>query len=160
MTAASAFDVTRRVSDYLRPEYDAVVDQIRTAKVVYIDETGEKVDGKRHWLWVFTTKTHTLFVISGSRGKKVLLEVLGKDFKGHIVCDGLKSYSNFSDRLQRCWAHLLREAEWLFEHCEEARPLYLALKRLYADLKACLVGDPPASLRKKLKAAAKRRLRY
>jgi hypothetical protein len=50
MTAASAFDVTRRVSDYLRPEYDAIVDQIRTAKVVYIDETCEKVDGKKHAL--------------------------------------------------------------------------------------------------------------
>ena len=45
--------------------------------------------------------------------------------------------------LQRCWAHLLREAEWLAEHCEEAKSLYLALKRLYADLAACLVGDPP-----------------
>jgi transposase len=160
MTAASAFDVTRRVSDYLRPEYDAVVDQIRTAKVVYIDETGEKVDGKRHWLWVFTTKTHTLFVISGSRGKKVLLEVLGKDFKGYVGCDGWKSYSNFTGRLQRCWAHLLREAEWLAQHCEEAKSLYLALKRLYADLMASLVGDPPFSKRKKLKASAKRRLRY
>jgi hypothetical protein len=159
MTAASAFDVTRRVSDYLRPEYDAVVDQIRTAKVVYIDATGEKVDGKRHWLWVFTTKTHTLFVISGSRGKKVLLEVLGKDFKGYVGCDGWKSYSNFTGRLQRCWAHLLREAEWLAQHCEEAKSLYLALKRLYADLMASL-GDPPFSKRKKLKASAKRRLRY
>ncbi len=96
----------------------------------------------------------------GLRGKKVLAEVLGKDFKGRIVCDGLKSYSNFSGRLQRCWAHLLREAEWLFEHCEEARPLYLALKGLFGDLKACLAGDPPACLRRKLKAAAKRRLRY
>ncbi len=38
--------------------------------------------------------------------------------------------------------------------------MYLALKRLYAELVACLVGDPPVFLRKKLKAAAKRRLRY
>lgn len=160
MTAASAFDVTRRVSEYLRPEYDAIVEQIRTAKVVYVDETGEKVDGKKHWLWVFTTKTHTLFVISKSRGKKVLEEVLGKDFEGHIGCDGWKSYSNFTDRIQRCWAHLLREAEWLAEHCEEAKRLYLALKRLYAELIASLVGDPPLSQRNKLKASAKRCLRY
>jgi hypothetical protein len=117
MTAASAYDVTRRVSDYLSPEYDAVLGRIRMAKVLYIDETGEKVDGKRRWLWVFVSESETFFVLRKSRGKKVLAEVLGKDFKGRIVCDGLKSYSNFSDRLQRCWAHLLREAEWLFEHC-------------------------------------------
>jgi transposase len=160
MTAASAFDVTRRVCDYLAPEYDVILGRIRMAKVLYVDETGEKVDGKRYWLWVFVSESETFFVLRKSRGKKVLAEVLGKNFRGHIVCDGLKSYSNFSGRLQRCWAHLLREAEWLFEHCEEARSLYVALKRLYADLKVCLVGDPPASLRKKLKAAAKRRLRY
>lgn len=90
----------------------------------------------------------------------MLWEVLGKDFEGYVGCDGWKVYSNFTDRLQRCWAHLLREAEWLAQHCKEAKRLYLALKRLYADLTACLVGDPPLSLRKKLKAVAKRRLRY
>lgn len=160
MTAASAFEVTRRVCEYLRPEYDTVVEQIRASKIVYVDETGEKVDGKRHWLWVFTTKTHTLFVISKSRGKNVLEQVLGKDFDGHVGCDGWKSYSNFTDRLQRCWAHLLREAEWLSEHYKEAKSLYLALKRLYAELIACLASDPPPLKRKMLKATAKRRLRY
>jgi hypothetical protein len=57
-------------------------------------------------------------------------------------------------------AHLLREAEWLAGHCEEAKPLYLALKRLYVDLVACLVGDPPVLVRKKVKARAMGRLRY
>jgi transposase len=160
MTAASAFEVTRRVSECLRPQYDAILEEIRHSRIVYIDETGEKVDGKKHWLWVFTTETQTLFVISKSRGKNVLDQVLGKDFQGYVGCDGWKAYSNFTDKLQRCWAHLLREAEWLAEHCLEAKPLYLALKRLYADLIACLVGDPPASLRKKIKAMAKRRLKY
>jgi transposase len=101
-----------------------------------------------------------LFVISKSRGKNVLEQVLGKDFLGHVGCDGWKSYFDFTENLQRCWAHLLREAEWLSEHCKEAKPLYLALKRLHADLIACLAGDPPASLRKKVKAVAKRRLKY
>ena len=160
MTAASAYDVTRRVCDYLSPEYAAILGRIRMAKVLYIDETGEKVDGKRHWLWVFVSEGETFFVLRRSRGKKVLAEVLGKDFKGHIICDGLRSYSNFSGRLQRCWAHLLREAEWLSEHCAEGKALYLALKGLFGDLKASLLGDPPLCVRRKLKVAAKRRLRY
>ena len=160
MTPASAFDITRRVSEYLRPEYEAILERVRRAKIVNVDETSEKVDGVNHWLWVFTTGTDTFFAIRKSRGKKVLDEVLGKDFEGYLGCDGWKSYSNFTGRLQRCWAHLLREAEWLAEHCVEAKPLYLALKRLYADLVAGLVGDPPPSQRQKLRAAAKRRLRY
>ena len=160
MTAASALEITRRVSEYLRPEYEAILERVRHARIVNVDETGEKVDGVNHWLWVFTTETETFFVIRKSRGKKVLDEVLGKDFEGYLGCDGWKSYSNFSGRLQRCWAHLLREAEWLAEHCEEAKSLYLALKRLYVELVACLVGDPPLSKRKKIRLAAKRRLRY
>jgi transposase len=160
MTPASAFDITRRVSEYLRPEYEASRERIRHAKVVNVDETSEKVDGKNHWLWVFTTENDTFFAIRKSRGKKVLDDVLGKDFEGYLGCDGWKSYSNFTYKLQRCWAHLLREAEWLAEHCLEAKPLYLALKRLYADLVDCLVGDPPLWQRKKLVVAAKRRLRY
>ena len=160
MTPASAFDITRRVSEYLRPEYEAILERVRHAKIVNVDETSEKVDGKNHWLWVFTTETDTLFAIRKSRGKKVLDEVLGKDFEGYLGCDGWKSYSNFTERLQRCWAHLLREGEWLAEHCEEAKPLYLALKRLFADLADSLLGDPPLAKRRKLQAAAKRRLRY
>jgi len=160
MTAASAFDITRRVSKYLRPEYEAIMERVRCARIVNVDETSEKVDGVNHWLWVFTTQTDTFFAIRKSRGKKVLDEVLGKDFKGYLGCDGWKSYSNFSGRLQRCWAHLLREAEWLSEHCLEAKPLFLGLKHLYGNLVACLVGDPPLLKRKKLQAAAKRRLRY
>jgi hypothetical protein len=57
-------------------------------------------------------------------------------------------------------AHLLGGAQWLAQHCGEAKLLYLALKRLYGDLVACLVGDAPLSKRKKLQAAAKGRLRY
>lgn len=63
-------------------------EKIRRSKVVYADETGEKVDGKKHWLWRFTTETETLAVIRKSRRKKVLEETSRKDFDGVIVCDG------------------------------------------------------------------------
>ena len=160
MTPASALDITRRVSQDLRPQYEAIMSRVRHASIVNVDETSEKVDGVNYWLWVFTTQTDTFFAIRKSRGKKVLDEVLGRDFEGYLGCDGWKSYSNFTGKLQRCWAHLMREAEWLAEHCEEAKPLYQALRRLFAYLITRLVGDPPVLVRKKLQAAAKRRLKY
>jgi transposase len=160
MTAATAFDITRRVSHYLRPQYDTVLADVRSARIVNIDETSVKVDGKKYWLWVFVASNNTLFVIRKSRGKNVLDEILGKNFEGHMGCDGWKSYSNFTNRLQRCWAHLLREAEWLSERCEEGKRLYLALKRLFVDLTGSLVGDPPLSVRRRLKVKGERRLRY
>jgi len=146
VTPATVLDVTRRVCGWLRPEYTRVLHRIRSAPVVYVDETGAKVDGARHWTWIFTTRSDTLVAIRKSRGKKVLREVLGKDFKGVIVCDGWKSYPSFTDRIQRCWAHLLREAQCLAEHVDEAKPLAEALHRLYDGLRCWAVDKPPPEM--------------
>ena len=103
VSPATVLDITRRVAHWLRPEYDRVNHRIRSAGVVYVDETGLKVDGVGHWIWSFTAGTDTLVAVRRSRGKKVLEEVLGKGFEGAIVCDGWRSYPNFTDRIQRCW---------------------------------------------------------
>ena len=143
VTPATVLDVTRRVAWWLRPEYTRILQRIRSAPVVYVDETGVRVDGRRYWIWVFTTETDVLIVIRKSRGKKVLEEVLGMDFDGVIVCDGWSSYPGFTDLIQRCWAHLLREADCLAEHVEEAKPLAEALHRLYDRVKVWAVDKPP-----------------
>jgi len=138
ITPATVLDITRRVADWLRPEYEKVLQRIRSAEVVYTDETGIKVDGRQHWTWGFVTDHETLIAVRRSRGKKVLTEILGEDFKGTLVCDGWKSYPNFTNRIQRCWAHLLREATYLAERIDEAKPLSEALHEVYSRLK-----DPP-----------------
>ena len=160
MSPATVFDITKRVSQWLTPKYHALMAQVRSSPVVNVDETCIKVDGVKFWLWTFVTKNVTLYVIRKNRGKRVLEEVLGADFLGYLGCDGWRSYSNFSGRLQRCWAHLLREAEWLSEHCSEGRRLYVGLKGLFDDLTGALVGDPPLEMRKHLVRLGKRRLRY
>ena len=79
-------------------------------------------------IWTFTTPFETFYVIRKSRGMKVLTEVLTRKFKGIIVCDGWKSYMKFTKRLQRCWAHLLRETKDLAENVLEAVPLHVRRK--------------------------------
>jgi len=143
ITPATVLDITRRVADWLRPEYERILQRIRTAEVVYTDETGIKVDGGQYWIWAFTTDNETLIAVRKSRGKKVLTEVLGDGFKGIIVCDGWKSYPNFTSRIQRCWAHLLREATYLAERVDEAKPLSEALHQLYSRLTTKLGDRPP-----------------
>ncbi len=155
---ATVLDITNRVAGWLRPEYLSVRDRIRASPVVYVDETGEKVDGARHWLWCFTTDVDTLAVIRRSRGKRVLEETLGKGWGGVIVCDGWRSYPNYSGRIQRCWAHLLREADCLAEHVDEAGPLRRALHRLHRDLGEALLEDPPPGERARIAGWARRRL--
>ena len=160
MTPATVLDITNRVSQTLRPNYYALIAEIRNSPIVNVDETSIKIDGKNWWLWTFVTPTVTLYVIEPSRGKKVLEQVLGADFSGFIGCDGLRSYSNFSDRLQRCWAHLLREAKWLSERYSEAVGLYVGLRSLFLDLRAGVVGGPSLEVRRHLVLLSRRRLRY
>jgi len=143
ISPATIFDLTRRAADAVQSEYDAILNRIRNAPVLYIDETSIDVQGRNHWIWVFTTPAETFIVIRKSRGMKVLLEILTRKFKGTIVCDGWKSYSGFTNRIQRCWAHLLRESKDLAEKVPEALPLHEALRIIYDRLTDALKNDPP-----------------
>jgi transposase len=161
VTPATVLDMTRRVADWLKPEYEAIRERIRRSRVVYTDETGEKVDGENYWLWCFTTDTDTLTAIRRSRGKKVLREILGEDFRGILVCDGWRSYSNYTSRIQRCWAHLLREAKCLAEQIDEAKPLSEALQTLYSRFKDPPEDNPsPDEVRLLVKAAKRTMMRW
>ena len=147
ISPATIFDFTRRAAEAVQSEYDAILDKIRGASILYVDETGIHVQGEKYWIWTFTTPSETFFVIRKSRGTKVLIEVLTRRFKGIIVCDGWKSYVSFTTRLQRCWAHLLRESKDLSEKFEEAIPLHKTLKELYESLTEALENDPPPEVR-------------
>ncbi len=155
VTPSTVLEILRRAAMWLRPEYERILQRIRTADVVYTDETGFKVDGRQYWIWAFTTMAETLFAIRKSRGKKVLKEILGEDFKGVIVCDGWRSYPNFTSRIQRDWAHLLREAKYLAERIDEAKPLSEALHQLYSRLKDPPEDRPPPEEMRRLVEEAK-----
>ncbi len=48
------------------------------------------------------------------------------------VCDGWESYVKIAKFIQRCWAHILREAKWYAERYEgQSRLLYGALCEIY-----------------------------
>jgi hypothetical protein len=105
----------------LRPAYDEVKESV----VVYVDETAFPVDGDRNWVWTFVTDDEVLYKFDESRGSKVLEAVLGEEFAedATLSCDGWLAYPTYHTNLQRCWAHLLREAEFLAERYREAEPV-------------------------------------
>ena len=159
ISPATILDLTRRAADAVQSEYDAILSKIRGAPILYVDETSIHVQGERHWIWTFSTPSESFFVIRKSRGMKVLTEVLTRRFKGIIVCDGWKSYAIFTNRIQRCWAHLLRESKDIAAKFEEAIPLHNALKELYEILTNALESDPPPEVRKYLCHLAREALR-
>ena len=165
ITPATVLDLHRRVSEWLRPEYDKVLAAIRASKVVYMDQTGIGVDGANYWIWDFVSDSETLFAIRETKGKRVLEEILGKDWNGTMVCDGLRSHHSFAKenpgvKIQRDWAHLLKDARELGEKYVEAKALERGLHGIFDRLKKALEKEPPPEERKRLARNAKRAMRY
>ena len=151
MTNVSVMNITSRAARRLNVPYKSLTTRIRKADIAYVDETSFKVDGVQYWLWTFVTESETLFVIRRSRNRKVIQEILGPQFKGIICCDGWQEYSRYSSRLQRCWAHLLREGKALAEEYTTFQGFYTALKELFDKITKIRARPPPTSKRRKLK---------
>jgi len=150
ISPGSLFDFTRRVSTSLQPEYALILQRIRDSPWLHIDETGIHVNGEKYWIWLFVTPSDEFVIIRKSRGKKVLVEVLTRKYNGIIICDGWKPYLNFTDKIQRCWAHLLRETKFAAEKIDEARLLNRGMNRLFHRLTELIDEDPPPQIRKKI----------
>ena len=109
MSAATVVNILVAIGmDLIEPK-QKILDAIRRSNLLHVDESTVKLSGKTMWIWLFhDPKTGlSLYVIRPSRGRNVLEEILGKDWKGWIVCDGWYAYKIY--RIQRCWAHLLNE---------------------------------------------------
>jgi hypothetical protein len=82
-----------------------------------VDETGHKENGDKFWTWVFKADLYVLFKIDKSRGSKVLIDVLGKEFNGVLGCDYFSAYrkymKDFNVSIQFCIAHLIRDIRFL-----------------------------------------------
>lgn len=103
-----------RLAERGKPTYDALVGIARQSPVVHSDETGWKVDTKSAWLWVFATPAVTIYAVRFSRGHGVVLEMLGADFAGTLVSDGLPAldplHKRHGFRRAQCLGHPLRRA--------------------------------------------------
>ncbi len=143
LTHPTVLDITRRVSDKLRIKYKQLIYSIRKSRCVYMDQTEIKVEGAVYQLWVFVTAKCTLFIIRKADYMGVMEEVLGKNYDGIIIGDGIETYRQYTDKIQRCWAHLLRESSDLAEKYDSAKGLHEGLKRLFEKVKAVNVKDSP-----------------
>ena len=124
-----------KTSDALATPYDEMAQQLPDEPHLNVDETGHKDperierkgDGKpararplAWWTWAFRAGLFTLFKIVDSRGSKVLIEMLGREFAGVLGSDCFPAYLKYmrecSVLLQLCLAHLIREVKFLAEH--------------------------------------------
>ena len=132
---------------YFAERYQAIVRAIREAAVIYADETGWYVQGRRHgqcWHLNAPEVPAVLFHLADSRAKDELQSILGTttnqnhtDFTGVVVSDFYAAYDGIGSDEQKCWVHLLRDSH-LAVQADENNPervrLHTDLTRLYGHI--------------------------
>lgn len=159
ISAATTNAVLGRVAAAAEGDYRQILNRIRRSPVVYADETGFSVLGKPWWLWIFRSATDVALVLRDTRGGDVPREVLGVDYDRVVVRDGWTGYHTLQRaQVQRCWAHLLREAK---EHADTlaGQHLYQRLCQMFSDLKTFNAGNPDQNRRHRQFTQCTRRLR-
>lgn len=101
------------VAQLFGPAYKRLIQLMRQQAALHVDETGWRVDGHNHWLWIFVNDVVTLYVLSRSRGRKVPQALLGPAFEGVIISDFFSAYGPLTYHKAKCWAHLLRDSHAL-----------------------------------------------
>lgn len=114
LTHGAFVHASARLARRAKPTYDALVHEVRGSPVVHTDDTGWRIDRDSAWLWVFATPEITVYRVERRRGAGVVTDVLGEDFRGWLVSDGLPALDRldkvFLFRRAQCLAHPLRRA--------------------------------------------------
>lgn len=107
---------------FLGKRYEVLKEAVRCGKVMYNDETGWLVHGKKAWMWIMATADKkqtdgtietgiTVYVAAESRGKGIFAEMYGNS-KAVSMHDGNSSYESITgeEKTAYCWTHVLRFA--------------------------------------------------
>jgi transposase len=108
----------QKLSKTAHPIYEALLEMIRQSSVVHADETGWRIGTLAAWLWVFTNREATVYVIRANRSSDVVIDILGQEFKGILASDCFLAYDE--KRLnawlkQKCLSHLLTDLKEMKE---------------------------------------------
>ncbi len=128
-----------RLAATAKPIYGELVEAIRSCAAVNADETGWRIGVLSAWLWVFTSRTITVYTIDESRSHAVVVEILGKEFGGVLISDCFAAYDHRALAKwlkQKCFAHFLRELSSLSQ--EKTRGAVRFPRALLAVLREAL----------------------
>ncbi len=112
ITPGGLIQMWYRLQAILYVWYEEIQREALKGSVLFADETGWRVDGKTNWLWCFTTRDSTYYMIDRSRGSPALAKFFIEEFAGTLVTDFWAAYNAVCCALrQTCLVHLLRDLE-------------------------------------------------
>jgi transposase len=101
--------ILARVADALEQPDADLLDRVRAAKALNMDETGWRTSGERRALWGAFTDRHAVLRVRASRHEDHAKDLLG-DTTAIVTSDRWWAYAHLPlKRRQICWAHLRRD---------------------------------------------------
>jgi transposase len=102
--------IVQGAGEALQEPHAALQEEIRSARVVNVDETGWRLRAGKRTLWGALTEQAALFRIAPDRHRREAEALLGEDFQGIACSDRWWAYDYLDPkRRQLCWAHLVRD---------------------------------------------------
>jgi len=102
--------IVLRTGEALAEPHARLQEQLRSASVVNIDETGWRLRGGKRTLWGALTARVAVFRIAADRHQREARALLGEEFVGVACSDRWWAYNYLDpERRQVCWSHLVRD---------------------------------------------------
>jgi transposase len=118
--------------------YEIIRDRVMLGRVIGTDETGVKINGKKHWFWTWQNERATFIATSTNRGTTTINENMsGISPEAVLVHDCWKAhFQTMVKEHQLCTAHLERETKYLEERYKVTWPVrFRAMLRQAHELK-------------------------
>jgi transposase len=109
ISAGTIDAILARVGDALEDPCDDLLERVRSAPALNMDETGWRTAGQRRALWGAFTSRHAVVRIAPDRHEDHAKDLLG-DTSAIVTSDRWWAYAHLPiKRRQVCWAHLRRD---------------------------------------------------
>jgi transposase len=141
MSEGTIWELIKRCAGQLAPVEQQIKEALIQSEVIHQDETGLRVEGKRHWMHVTCTATLTHYHVDTSRGQPAL-EAIGilAQFLGISIHDAWGSYFLYDCEHALCLVHVLRDLVFLAEQgllwADELKSLLLDMKEATQQARA------------------------
>jgi len=121
-----------RLGSLAAPTYQQLQSALRQSPVVWLDDTGWRVDARPQNLRVLLSEQVTVYVIEPHRGYAEAAAILGEDYAGFLVHDGARCFYGFEQAFhQSCLEHLIRRCREMIQIASPAAAQFpIAVKTL------------------------------
>ena len=85
-----------------------ILDRIINGSLIHADETRANIKGQSAYVWVLTSLTEVVYILTESREGEIVQKLL-KSFKGVLVSDFYSAYESIECPQQKCLIHLMRD---------------------------------------------------